>query len=444
MLQLKKISTSCIALFLYLLSAAQAPCLPVSGFTNGSFESFTAGSSGCTFTTNSLGTFMVSPFNNNCVTGWFAPVGTPNLFSQVFGLFPASPAHGSVFAGMSVTAIGGCRQEVIAANVALDPNFTYELSFSYRATTQASVPGTPIDPFDAAVIITSGLGNTGSLGGDEPCVSIPGNKAFSITNFSSATWQSASVIFTPTVGQNQIAFVPTDNTFSGGASFWLIDNVVLKKCTPCKASFNTIYCGAPNPCVYTFYNTSTPSSGASITSYTWTVTALNDPEQPVFTSSAQHLVFAPTCNGLYKVCLRIRDSKGCEQEYCQNITVSCTSCRCQAGPNPCEAIPNPIDSVKRVVNEPVAVAPSKGDYFKAYPNPGTGTLRFDYQSLNSRTPGKLQLVTANGQEVYNSNLFFDSKQVRNLTIQDLKPGVYFLRVTQSNSTIYTDKIVVSK
>jgi hypothetical protein len=413
-----------------------APCLPAPGFSNGSFETHTTGGTGCVWTTNSFATQKISPFNQGCVSGWFAANGTPNLFQQVFGNFPASPAAGSVFAGLAIGGGNPCFNEVLATNVSLDPAYTYELSFSYRATTAALVSS--ISPFTGSVVVTSGLSNHASAAGMEPCISTEGSNVLSIGGINNTTWTTASVTFTPLPGQSQIAFIPSNNNGTS-TSYWLIDNVVLRRCTPCKASFNVIYCAQPNSCIYTFYNTSTPSTGASIVSYTWTVTALNDPEQPVFTSTDKHLVFAPSCNGAYKICLKIRDSKGCENEYCQTIQVNCTACTCVPGPNPCIGYP-PNDTV-RVKTQTVTLVEPKSTY-RLYPNPAKSQFQLEYVNDNP-APAKLVVVNASGQEVINRPLNHSSGVAERVQVNQLQKGLYFVKVVQSGIVVFTDKVLVA-
>jgi hypothetical protein len=424
-------------------AAAQLPCIPVTGFNNGGFETFTVlpAPSLCTFDNQGL---MTAPFNAGCVSGWFGPNGTPNLMKGINGGFtPVTPPPGStVFAAMGITfSANNCQQEVIAANVTLDPGAVYELSFKHRKAVNASstvMPGV----FTGQVILTSGLVNNTTHTGLEPCLTFSSKEkiVFSSSNISSTEWVTTTITFNSLPGQNQILFAPTAPEFQNSLALWLVDDIVLRKCQPCKAKFSLL-CVSSN-CAYSFLNQSTPGSGATVSGFMWTVTALDDPEQPVIMSTDRNFIFQPSCNGRYRVCVTVKDSKGCINEYCEIINVTCTACKCVPGPNPCTTVP-PDDSLRRVALVPAISDAQSGSSFKLFPNPAQNSFSINFQNSQSDAPLLIQVFDAFGKVVISRREALRPGQPYSLQTGPFKAGVYLVRISQNSQLLYTERVVIT-
>ena len=77
------------------------------------------------------------------------------------------------------------------------------------------------------------------------------------------------------------------------------------------------------------------------------------------------------------------------------------------------------------------------DVFNVYPNPTSDSVTIDLKSIKNT---KVQIFDINGHQVYESPLLTNKQVVINLK-QILATGVYFIKVTEGNSS-QTKKLIV--
>ncbi len=67
-----------------------------------------------------------------------------------------------------------------------------------------------------------------------------------------------------------------------------------------------------------------------------------------------------------------------------------------------------------------------------YPNPSNGTVNFD---IYNTSEGNLKVVDMMGKEVYKETLGISTGQTRELNLNYLPKGVYFIRMDFNNSSV---------
>ncbi len=385
-------------------------------------------------------------FYTGCVPGWISTNGTPDIKSDYSGV---TPFEGQKYAHMYVHERWDCSPTDRGEGIALNQNFvagtTYYLSFALR-----SYPGSTKT---VKWVLTGGrANNTGdsnscSAGEVTPAIMETDEVVWQASNYQSSSWQTFNISFTPTTNHTQLWFRASNYTPSplndDILTHLFLDGVGLQyDPNDCMADFEIL---PGDNCTYYLFNTSTPSSAdcpsdcqSPIPVTKWSVTDLQDPYARVVSGNSYNMVFTPSCNGYYMVCLTIEDCTGCVHTTCKYLYVNCTMCTCQPGPDPCVGAndPNSFDSQSKNL--------TGVEEFSIYPNPATTKVEIEtkYQRVSEK-PLAIEVFDMYGKVVRTDKI--DRDEIRKtLNINDLPAGVYMIRISEDGVMLHTEKLLIGK
>ena len=199
--------------------------------------------------------------------------------------------------------------------------------------------------------------------------------------------------------------------------------------SPCESDFLTI---PYNDCDFILVNLSSSEEGP-IVSNTWCIEDLQETgENAIQTYTTNNVIFSPSCNGDFRICLEIEDANGCISISCQDLTVDCTDCTCEPGPNPCEQHP-----IERGLEAPV-----QSLNWNVFPNPANTHLNIQ---LDSELGGDvtIQLFNMTGQMVKSSQqVAADTPLVWD--VSSIQAGVYMLRAQLPNGNFIAKEIIIAR
>lgn len=296
-------------------------------------------------------------------------------------------------------------------------------------------------------------------------------------------------------GVYNVCLTIKDSTSNCNSTKCMTVNVNCVQSSSCLASFASYSCAAG-----TVWFSSTSTGTTAMTGYTYT---FGDGGK-AFTKNASHTY---TANGIYNVCLTIKDSTGnCMNTACQNITVNCvsTSSICNAnftysncvngviqffntstgttgltqynwtfGDGGVSTSTNPIHTytANGVYNVCLTISDSSNNcsntyckavnincvgngikdiasntgYLKLYPNPNNGAFNISFSDADLNT-NYIDVAVYNllGENVYaGREEVTNGKLSKDIDLTHLASGSYYVRVI-TGSTVYSVKAVISK
>lgn len=268
--------------------------------TNGGFETFTGSNcpSGC----------GLSEVNSNCdcVPGWFAPAGSPDL----------NPSGVSAFEGSNLLctagvldANGSCETEAFAQNVSLIVGQPYQLSFRVKKTS-----GT--QPSGIRVFLANGLTNTSGIPlHPDACPTGSGWVSLHTSDFNASDWTLIVINFTPTSAtNNQLLFFPVQTSgISNQSQFICWDDMILTCASLLTVDYTVQYQGGG---VFQFSGFAQNPMGISNlepVSWCW---EFGDGS---LTANGQNVTHTYATPGAYEVCVTMTDNRGCTLRYCEKV-----------------------------------------------------------------------------------------------------------------------------
>ena len=185
-------------------------------------------------------------------------------------------------------------------------------------------------------------------------------------------------------------------------------------------------------CKFVLINNST-TTGGSIVNTNWCIEDLQELGENAFEyHNTYNVLFDPSCNGAYQVCLEIENSDGCISVTCQDLSVDCTPCTCEPGRDPCEDQPG----------DRSLEAPAPSLHWHVFPNPANTYLNIHlHGGLNGDVTIELfnmlgQLIKSTHQKTSEAAIVWD--------VSDIEGGAYLIRAKLPNGEYAVKEIIITR